>query len=139
MIEEKPWFKNYLDVILRNLNYDEKPLYNFLFESVLKNTKKKALYFQGNELTFEEVLTEAKKTAHYLQKNGLKKGDRVASMLLNCPQAVITYYGTLIAGGIVVQVNPLYTERELEYQLKDIGAKFIVCLDILVSRVYKVR
>lgn len=139
MIEEKPWFKNYPDEIPRNLNYDEKPLYNFLFESVLKNPKKKALYFQGNELTFEEVLTEAKKTAHYLQKNGLKKGDRVASMLPNCPQAVITYYGTLIAGGIVVQVNPLYTERELEYQLKDSGAKFIVCLDILVPRVNKVR
>src|SRR5690625_7897384 len=83
MIEEKPWFKNYPDEIPRNLNYDEKPLYNFLFESVLKNPKKKALYFQGNELTFEEVLTEAKKTAHYLQKNGLKKGDRVASMLPN--------------------------------------------------------
>src|SRR5699024_2451833 len=83
--------------------------------------------------------TEAKKTAHYLQKNGLKKGDRVASMLPNCPQAVITYYGTLIAGGIVVQVNPLYTERELEYQLKDSRAKFIVSLDILVPRVNKER
>src|SRR5699024_10722110 len=132
MIEEKPWFKNYPDEIPRNLNYDEKPLYNFLFESVLKNQKKKAIYYKVKELTIEEVLKEDKKTAYYLQKNGLKKCDRVASMLPNCPQAVITYYGTLIAGGIVVQVNPLYTERELEYQLKDSGAKFIVCLDILV-------
>src|SRR5699024_8188146 len=98
MIEEKPWFKNYPDEIPRNLNYDEKTLYNFLFERVLKNQKKKAHYFQRNELTIEEFLTEDKKTAHYLQKNGLKKGDRVASMLPNCPQAVITYYGTLIAG-----------------------------------------
>src|SRR5699024_9998238 len=52
---------------------------------------------------------------------------------------VITYYGTLMAGGIVIQVNPLYTERELEHQLQDSGAKFIVCLDILVPRVNKVR
>ena len=46
-------------------------------------------------------------------------------MLPNCPQAVIGYYGTLLAGGIVVQTNPLYTERELEYQLHDSGAKVI--------------
>src|SRR5699024_12554067 len=98
MIVEKTWFKNYPDEIPRNLNYDEKPLYNVLFESVLKNPKKKALYFQGNELTFEEVLTEAKKTAHYLQKNELKKGDRVERKLQNCPQAVRTYYDTVIAG-----------------------------------------
>src|SRR5699024_11036113 len=60
-------------------------------------------------------------------------------MLPNTPQGVIAYYGALIAGGIVVQVNPLYTERELSYQLKDAGATFIVCLDILVPRVSSVR
>lgn len=139
MVEEKPWLKNYPDEIPTHINYEEKPLHNFLIESGLKHAKKKALHFLGKELTFEEVLIEAKKTAHFLQQNGLKKGDRVASMLPNCPQAVITYYGTLMAGGIVIQVNPLYTERELEHQLQDSGAKVIVCLDILVPRVNKVR
>lgn len=139
MVEVKPWLKNYPDEIPTHINYDEKPLHNFLIESGLKHAKKKALHFLGKELTFEEVLIEAKKTAHFLQQKGLKKGDRVASMLPNCPQAVITYYGTLMAGGIVIQVNPLYTERELEHQLQDSGAKFIVCLDILVPRVNKVR
>src|SRR5699024_5826969 len=70
---------------------------------------------------------------------GLEKGDRVAIMLPNCPQAVISYYGILLAGGVVVQTNPLYTERELAYQLEDSGATFIVCLDILLPRVQKVR
>ena len=93
----------------------------------------------GKEITFGEVLSKAKKMANFLQQKGLKKGDRVASMLPNIPQAVITYYGALLAGGIVVQVNPLYTERELEYQLKDSGAKFIICLDILLPRVSKVK
>src|SRR5699024_3301285 len=66
-------------------------------------------------------------------------GDRVAVMLPNCPQAVISYYGALMVGGVVVQTNPLYTERELEYQMKDSGAEFIVCLDILLPRVESIR
>ncbi|MFP7695617.1 AMP-binding protein, partial [Bacillus subtilis] len=80
-----------------------------------------------------------KKFANYLQKLGVEKGDRVAIMLPNCPQAVIGYYGTLLAGGIVVQTNPLYTERELEYQLHDSGAKVILCLDLVFPRVTNVQ
>ncbi|MDV2687006.1 AMP-binding protein, partial [Alkalihalophilus lindianensis] len=77
--------------------------------------------------------------AGYLQANiGIKKGDRVAIMLPNTPQAVIGYFAVLLAGGIVVQTNPLYTERELEYQLKDSGAKAIITLDVLYPRVSKV-
>src|SRR5699024_6403205 len=63
----------------------------------------------------------------------------VAVMLPNCPQSVVCYYGTLMAGGIVVQTNPLYKDRELEFQLKDSGAEVIVCLDILLPLVTKVR
>lgn len=59
-------------------------------------------------------------------------------MLPNCPQAVIAYYGILYAGGIVVQTNPLYTERELQYQMTDSGAKVILGLDILYPRITKV-
>ncbi|MFH4130314.1 AMP-binding protein, partial [Acinetobacter baumannii] len=62
-----------------------------------------------------------------------------AIMLPNCPQAVIGYYGTLLVGGIVVQTNPLYTERELEYQLHDSGAKVILCLDLVFPRVTNVQ
>lgn len=59
-------------------------------------------------------------------------------MLPNTIQSVIAYYGILMAGGIVVQTNPLYMERELEFQMKDSGAKAIITLDILVPRVSKV-
>jgi len=62
----------------------------------------------------------------------------VAIMLPNSPQAVISYFGILMAGGIVVQTNPLYTERELEYQMKDSGSIAIITLDILYPRVTKV-
>lgn len=139
MTMDRPWYKYYPEDIPRSIEYDKKPLYQFLQETAERVPDKKALNFMGKEMTFREILTEAKKLANYLQKLGLKKGDRVASMLPNTPQAVVTYYGTLMAGGIVVQVNPLYTERELAYQMKDAGAKFIVCLDILLPRVSKVK
>ncbi|WP_135449556.1 AMP-binding protein, partial [Planococcus citreus] len=64
--------------------------------------------------------------------------DRVSIMLPNCPQAVISFYGILYAGGVVVMTNPLYTEREISYQMKDSGAKAIIALDILFPRINKV-
>src|SRR5699024_8124531 len=76
--------------------------------------------------------------AHFFQEKGLNKGDRVACMLPNSPQSVITYYGALMVGGVVVQVNPLFTERELTHMVEDSGAKFIMCLDILLPRVSNV-
>src|SRR5690625_3648595 len=139
MGNQKPWHKYYPEEIPKTIQYDEKPLFSFLLESGEKYKEKKALHFMGKEVSFGELLSKAKQMAKFLQSKGLKKGDRVASMLPNSPQAVITYYGALMAGGVVVQVNPLYTERELEYQVKDSGAKYIVCLDILLPRVSNVR
>ncbi len=136
---QKPWLQHYPDEIPNTIRYDEKPLYSFLIESGERYKEKKALHFMGKEISFGELLTQAKQMANFFQSKGLQKGDRVASMLPNCPQAVITYYGAMLAGGVVVQVNPLFTERELEYQVQDSGAKFIVCLDILLPRVSNIR
>jgi long-chain acyl-CoA synthetase len=136
---EKKWIAHYPDEIPVSINYDEKPLHAFLKESADIYKGKKALYFMGKELSFQEVYRQAKKMAAYLQLLGLEKGDRIAVMLPNCPQAVIGYYGALFAGGVVVQTNPLYKERELEYQLKDSGARFIICLDILLPVVTNVQ
>ncbi len=139
MEKDKPWLKHYPEEVPATSTYSEKSLPSFLLESGERFKEKKALYFMGKEMTFGEVLTEAKKMAHFLQSKGLKKGDRVANMLPNGPQAVIGYYGALLAGGIVVQVNPLYTERELKHQIVDSGATFIICLDILLPRVENVK
>jgi len=133
------WEVHYPGDIPTSINYDNIPLYHFLEKAAGRFAEKKALYFMGKELTFKELYDESKKVANYLQTLGLQKGDRVAIMLPNCPQAVISYYGALMAGGIVVQTNPLYTERELEYQMIDSGAKYIVCLDILIPRVTNIR
>ncbi|MFC0301894.1 long-chain-fatty-acid--CoA ligase [Virgibacillus soli] len=139
MNQTKVWHKHYPPEIPTSITYDKKPLHSFLEEAAQTYNEKKALHFMGKELSFREVYEQARKFTSYLQTLGLQKGDRVAIMLPNCPQAVIAYYGSLLGGAIVVQTNPLYKERELEYQMKDSGAKFIVCLDILLPMVTKVR
>ncbi|WP_010099063.1 long-chain-fatty-acid--CoA ligase [Ornithinibacillus scapharcae] len=139
MREARRWHQQYPKEIPTSLSYDEKPLHDFLADAAFQYKEKKALYFMGKELSYAEVYDQAKKFANYLQGLGIEKGDRVAIMLPNTPQSVIGYYGALMAGAIVVQTNPLYTERELEYQLNDSGTKVIVCLDILVPRVTNVK
>lgn len=139
MEQSKIWHAHYPRHIPTSLSYEEKPLSFFLKRAADQYGDKKAFHFMGKEMSFYEVYTEAKKLAHYLQNLGVQKGDRVAIMLPNCPQAVISYYGVLFTGAIVVQTNPLYKERELEYQLNDSGAEYIICLDILLPLVTSVR
>ncbi|MHA6252082.1 long-chain-fatty-acid--CoA ligase [Oceanobacillus sp. CAU 1775] len=135
----KLWHDHYPKEIPIHIDYEEKPLSSFLEETASKFPEKKALHFMGKELSYGELYTQAKQFANYLQSLGLQKGDKVAIMLPNSPQAVISYYGILFAGGTVVQTNPLYTERELEYQVKDSDTSIIICLDILLPRVTNVQ
>lgn len=132
---EKPWLRHYPKEIPHIVNYDLQPLHLYLKETASEYPNKKAIHFLGKDVTFSEVYEKAKRFALFLQVNGLRKGERVAIMLPNCPQAVIGYYGVLLAGGIVVQTNPLYTERELEYQMRDSGATFILCLNLVYPKV----
>src|SRR5690625_2397175 len=123
MVTERSWHKHYPEEIPKSIEYAERTLYSFLEDSAKEFSEMKALYFMGTEMTYKELLEKSMKMANYLQSLGIKKGDRVAIMLPNTPQGVISYYGTMMAGGIVVQTNPLYTPRELKYQMQDSGAK----------------
>lgn len=134
-MSNKPWQAVYPEQIPTSLSYDDKPLYSLLKEAADEFPDNVSVHFQGKELTFKEVYESATKFASYLKSIGLNKGERVAVMLPNCPQGVISFFGILMAGGVVVQTNPTYTERELEHQMKDSGAKIIIALDILFPRV----
>ncbi|PEZ10455.1 long-chain fatty acid--CoA ligase [Bacillus sp. AFS018417] len=136
---ERPWLKSYPKEIPHTISYDMQPLHVYLQQTASQYPDKKALHFLGKDITFSELNRKVRQFANYLRKLGIEKGDRVAIMLPNCPQGVIGYYGTLLAGGIVVQTNPLYTERELEYQLHDSGAKVILCLDLVFPKVSNVQ
>ncbi|MEM5015895.1 AMP-binding protein [Metabacillus indicus] len=136
---QKPWLHLYPDEIPHYTEFDNLPLQAYLTKAADEFPAKTAIHFLGKELTFREVHEQSLKLAAYLQELGLKKDERVSIMLPNCPQAVIAYYGVLFAGGIVVQTNPLYMERELEYQLNDSDAKYIITLDLLYPRVSKMK
>jgi long-chain acyl-CoA synthetase len=136
---EKIWLDHYPKEVPHSIDYDERCLHDYLKLSAEKYPNNIALHFLGKEMTFTELYEQAKQFANQLQSLGVNKGDRVAIMLANCPQGVISYYGALMIGAVVVQTNPLYVERELKHQLIDSGAKVIVCLDLVFPRVEKVR
>lgn len=135
----KPWLKHYPAEVPLTFDYPKQNLAHFLKESAQTYPKHIALDFLGKKISYRELLDSAYRFANTLIRLGVRKGNRVAIMLPNCPQTVIAYYGTLLMGGVVVMTNPMYTPRELEYQLKDSGATVIVTLDLLFDRVYQVK
>ncbi len=138
-MSEKPWYKFYPDWVPHHIDYPEVPLDRLLKESASKHPDAVAIIFEGYKMTYKELDEAVDRLATALQDLGVEKGDKVAIFLPNCPQFVIAYYAILRAGGVVTAVNPLYTERELEYQLNNAEAVGIVTLDLLYERVAKVR
>ncbi|UFT99259.1 AMP-binding protein [Radiobacillus kanasensis] len=137
-MSEKVWLKHYPKEVLPSYDYPKQNLAQFLLDAAANYPEHTALYFLGRKMKYKELLSETYRFANALQKLGIQKGDRVAIMLPNCPQAVIAYYGSLLVGAIVVQTNPTYMERELDHQLNDSGAKLLIGLDILFKRISKV-
>ncbi|NSZ72446.1 long-chain fatty acid--CoA ligase [Agrobacterium tumefaciens] len=104
-------------------------LVELLEKSCAKFADRKAFSSMGKSLTYRDLDIETRAVAAWLQSRGLEKGDRVAVMMPNILQNPVAVYGILRAGMIVVNVNPLYTPRELEHQLKDSGSKALFVLE----------
>lgn len=138
-LTEKPWFQHYPEEISKSIDYEVATLQSYLKRASKIYPEKVAFHFMGKEMTYQEVYESSLKLANQLKSLGIEQGDRVAIMLANTPQAVISYYGALMAGAIVVQTNPLYVEREIEHQMNDSGAKVMICLDLVYPRVAKVK
>jgi long-chain acyl-CoA synthetase len=139
MTVSSPWLANYPKEVPPSLSYPDIPLYDLLLQSARTHPHATALFFMGREMSYAGLLEECYRFANGLKQLGVQKGDRVAIMLPNIPQSVIAYYGALLIGAVVVQTNPLYTERELLHQLTDSGAETIVCLDLVYGKVKKIR
>lgn len=135
MDSAKPWLHHYESEVASTYEYPRHNLAYFLVQAAGKNPQLPALYFMGKKIRYGQLMEACYRFANGLRRLGVKKGERVAIMLPNCPQSVIAYYGALLAGAVVVQTNPLYMERELEHQLVDSGAVAIVTLDLLYRRV----
>jgi long-chain acyl-CoA synthetase len=130
---EKPWANAWPKSVPKSLAYPHITLGELLHSSAERFPERPALYFSDTEITFRQLDKQADRLAKALQSLGLVKGERVAICLPNLPEFVVTYYGTVRMGGVVVAVSPLYKEREVTQILHDSGAKIIVCWDKLLS------
>ena len=135
---QKPWVRCYETGVKASLQYPDQPLYQFLSDSAKRFPQRPALLFYGKAIRYAELDALSNRFANALKRLGVRRGDRVAVMLPNIPQCVIGYSGTLKAGAICAFVNPLYVERELEFQLADSGANVIVALDSFYPRIRNV-
>ena len=131
MSRKKPWLKNYPENTPEELVFDpRKTLVRILDEAETEYSDNKAFVNFGVSISYQQVAKDSKSFAAYLQNVlGLKKGDRLAIMMPNLLQYPVAVFGALRAGLIVVNVNPLYTPRELEHQLRDSGAKAILIFE----------
>lgn len=132
-MEQRIWHKNYDTGVPTALKYPQIPVFKLLENSAQSYPQRDALIFLGKRINYSQLLNLSNQFASSLVKLGIKKGERIALFLPNTPHMIIAFYGALKAGAIVVNTNPLYTERELEYQLKDTGADSIVTLDLKLT------
>ena len=130
MNPQKPWLKNYLEGVPHEIDLaGHISIVELLEASFAKYPHRIAIESMGYSISYRQLDILSKDFAAYLQTLGLDAGARIAIMFPNVPQYLITMVGTLRAGFTVVNINPLYTARELEYQLHDSGASVLAILE----------
>ena len=136
---QKIWLKQYPAGVPAEIKTDVYPsLVALIDESLRKYRDQTAYKFMGGSFSFGAIDDASRALAAWLQASGLVRGDRVAIMMPNVPQYPVAVAAILRAGLVVVNVNPLYTPRELEHQLKDSGAKAIVILENFAATLQQV-
>jgi long-chain acyl-CoA synthetase len=130
MNNKKPWLKNYLEGVPHEIDLAEHTsIVDIVEESFRKYPDRIAMESMGHKISYRQLDILSKEFAAYLQTLGLDAGARVGIMFPNVPQYLIAMFATLRAGFVVVNINPLYTARELEHQLQDSGASILVMLE----------
>lgn len=130
-----PWCAHYPESVPHELDLEPETLVEMFAQSAQRFSRRPSLYFFGKTLSYHELQSLVQQFACGLAALGIRKGDRVALCVPNCPQAVIAYFGILRAGGIVVACNPTYTGHELSHQLRDAGVRAIVVLDLMYHKI----
>lgn len=136
---EKPWLAYYEAQVPKTVAIPNQTISEIFMAAVRDNPRHPAYIYFGRRFTYGELGRMVEQVAAFLQHLGVKKGDRVAIILPNVPQYPAVHYAVMRLGAIAVPTNPLYVERELEYQLNNSGAEVAVALDLLDSRVEAVR
>ncbi len=131
--------KNYPSYCPTSLNYFHHPIYEFLEKSVRDYPNNISTIFFDKKYTYKQLKEKVDRLATGLKNLGLKKNDRIAIYLPNCPQFVISFFAINKIGAIIVPFNTQYVDKEVIYQINDSGAKTIICVDIVYPRVNRLQ
>jgi len=139
MAWEKPWHKSYAPGVPYEVEFEKVTMPEALTRNTKQFPDKTALLCMGKKISYRELEGLVNRFGRALMEMGVTKGDKVAMLLPNIPQIVVAVYATFRIGAVAVMNNPLYTERELEYQLNDSDSKFLVTLDLLLPRALNLK
>jgi long-chain acyl-CoA synthetase len=135
-MDERPWFKYYEAGLPRTLKpYPNRTICQLVAETAVERPLHTAIIFKGRRVSYAELDGLSNDFGNALVSLGVSKGDRVALLLPNSPQAVIAQLGAWKAGAIVAPLNALYTERELEHALNEIAAETVIVLNPFYAKV----
>jgi long-chain acyl-CoA synthetase len=136
---EQIWHKSYSPEVPKRIDFEPVTIPEAFERTVANFPDHCALIMMGKEIKYKDLSEQVNRFAAALIHLGVQKGDKVAIILPNLPQTIIAAQAVFKIGAVVVMHNPLYTERELEYQLTDSDSKVAVCLDLLVPRIVKLK
>lgn len=140
-MQKELWMKNWPAGMPRTVSFKRGkiPLFEYLRADAREHPDKAAILYYGRAVTYRELDESSDRVANALAGMGIRKGDRVALFMENCPQYVIAHYGIQKAGAVVVPCSPMFKEWELEHELADSGAEILICLDHLYPVAQAVR
>lgn len=139
MYSDALWLRHYDPQVPASIDIPDLTLPELLYRSAAAYPDNHAIVFLGTRISYRRLQHLVRQAAAGLSRLGLEAGHRVAVLLPNCPQTVITYYAALHLGAIVVMINPLAAPREIADQIQRTGAKIAVVLDQLAPKVEKIR
>nr|WP_326161005.1 AMP-binding protein [Neobacillus niacini] len=136
---QKPWLKFYDPRISKDVSVNYDSLYDLLNQAAIIHGDKPALTFYERSWSYKETRAISEFLAASLYRIGFQKGDRLGIMLPNCPHYIFSLFAVFRLGGIAVQVNPMYVEREIEYALNDSEADYMVVFEAFYQTVKEVQ
>ncbi|NLY41223.1 MAG: AMP-binding protein, partial [Desulfovibrionales bacterium] len=136
---QKVWLKYYDQEVSPNLDYEIMPMYELLERAAARHPHRPAIVFNNWKVSYAKLKYLVDVASANLKRRGVQAGDRVAIMLPNCPQALISYWACLKLGAVVVMTNPLYMEKELVHHFNDSGATILITLNLLWKRIQGLR
>ena len=137
---KKPWFEFYQeDDIPEHIDYPDCSMVDMIMQSAEKWPDNTAYVYYGHKVTYKNFIKKIEKTARALKNYGVKEGDRVTICMPNTPEGITMVYAVNMVGAVCNMVHPLSSEKELEYYIKVAESKYVLVIDAVFDKIYKLR